>query len=98
MRPFNLLRACFWLLAVLVVVELLATMAVIGTCVWTVGITRTMPIGSCADVRAQIQDVWAELLAAILALLLAGRSGNGPPPPPPGGADGPTNGKGGTAA
>lgn len=48
-------------------------------CVWTVGIARTMPIGSCADVREQIQSIWAELLAAILALLLAGRGGSPPP-------------------
>ena len=98
MRRFDLLRASFLLLATLVLVELLATMVALGGCFWMIVVQRTLQIGACTSVGQQVREVWAEMLASILALLLAGRSGNGPPPPPPGGQDGPTDGKGGTAA
>jgi hypothetical protein len=94
LRRFDLLRASFLLLAAVVLVELLATMAALGGCFWLIVVVRVEQIGACRDIGAQIREVWAEMLAAILALLLAGR----PPAPPPGGQDGPTDGKGGTAA
>lgn len=84
MRPFNLLRACFLLLAAVVAVELLSSLVVLGGCFWMVVVTARYQIGACADIGSQIREVWAELLATILALLLAGRS-----QPPPGGHGGP---------
>jgi hypothetical protein len=84
-RPFNLLRACFLLLAALVVVELIATLTALGGCFWLIVVQASYPIGACASIGQQVREVWAEMLASILALLLAGRGGgNGRPPPPPG--------------
>jgi len=80
-RPFSMLRAAFWLLTAIVAVELLSTMFALGACGWML-LTQAWPIGSCAGVGSQIREVWAEALAAILALLLAGKNGSPPPPPP----------------
>jgi hypothetical protein len=76
-----MLRAAFWLLAAVVAVELLSTLVALGGCAWLILITRVEPLGACAKVGDQIREVWAEVLAAILALLLASKNGNGPKPP-----------------
>lgn len=78
MRQFNLLRACFLLLATVVAVELFSSLVALGGCFWLIVVTRAYQIGACADLGSQVREVWAELLATILALLLAGRS---EPPP-----------------
>jgi len=70
--PFQLLRAAFWLLAALVLTELAMTIAAGLACIWVVLVGRYEP-GVCANTTAQIREVWAEAMAAILALLLAGR-------------------------
>jgi hypothetical protein len=81
-RPtFHMLRAAFWLLAAVVAVELLATLAALCGCVWLILVLRAEPLGACAKVGDQIREVWAEVLAAILALLLASKNGSQPPPP-----------------
>jgi hypothetical protein len=71
-HPFNLLRAAFLLLAAVIAVELTATLLGLGGCVWLV-MTGKYQLGACSDVTAQIREVWAEMLAAVLALLLAGK-------------------------
>jgi len=68
-----MLRACFWLLALTVVTELTVTLVAAGGCVWVILVAAVQPIGACAGVGQQIREVWAEVLAAILALLLASR-------------------------
>jgi hypothetical protein len=80
--PFPMLRAAFWLLAAVVAVELFSTLVALGGCAWLILVLRAEPLGACSKVGDQIREVWAEVLAAILALLLAARNGNGPPPPP----------------
>ena len=82
-RPFSPLRAAFWLLAAVVVTELVSTLTTVAGCFWLVVITRAYAIGACENIAQQIREVWAEMLAAILALLLAANSGNGRPPSPP---------------
>jgi hypothetical protein len=81
-RPFSMLRAAFWLLAAVVAVELFSTVVALSGCVWLIVIERAEPIGSCSRIGDQMREVWAEVLAAILALLLAGKNGSPPPPPP----------------
>jgi hypothetical protein len=76
-----MLRAAFWLLAAVVAVELMATVTGLAGCVWLIVIQRVEPIGACSRIGDQIREVWAEVLAAILALLLAAKNG-GPPTPP----------------
>jgi hypothetical protein len=77
-----MLRAAFWLLTAVVVTELLMTITAVGGCTWLI-ISGAYKIGACENIGAQIREVWAEALAAILALLLAARNGNGKPPLPP---------------
>jgi hypothetical protein len=67
------------LLAAIIAVELAITVLVAGSCAWLV-LSGQYKVGACENVVLQIRDIWAEMLAAILALLLASRA---PPPPPP---------------
>jgi hypothetical protein len=76
--PFSMLRAAFWLLAAVVITELVMTLAAVGGCLWLIVVIGTAKLGDCANVGIQIREVWAEMLAAILALLLASRNGNPP--------------------
>jgi hypothetical protein len=71
-HPFNLLRAAFLLLAAVIVVELAATLLGLGGCFWLIW-TGRYQLGACSNVTALIREVWAEMLAAVLALLLAGK-------------------------
>lgn len=75
-----MLRAAFWLLAFVVATELLSTIMAISGCFWLIVVSRQVQIGACENVGQQIREVWAEVLAAILALLLAARNGGGKPP------------------
>jgi hypothetical protein len=80
---FSMLRAAFWLLTAVVLTELLMTMAAVIGCFWLIVVTGRTELGSCGNVGIQIREVWAEVLAAILALLLAAKNnGNGSKPPP----------------
>jgi hypothetical protein len=78
-RPFSMLRAAFWLLAIIVCVQLINTLIAVVTCMdlLIVGIAK---MGECSNVGGQAKEVWSEALAAVLALLLAARE-NGKPPP-----------------
>jgi hypothetical protein len=76
-----ILKAVFWLLAAVVATALLIILAAEAGCIWLIAIAQTEPIGACESIGAQVREVWSEMLTAILALLLAARSG-GPPRPP----------------
>jgi hypothetical protein len=82
-QPFSMLRACFYLLAFLLGAEMLTTMAVIGGCAWAVLVDLSSPMGACQQAGTAVREVWSEALAAVLALLLASRTGNGNGPKPP---------------
>jgi site-specific recombinase len=78
--PFDILRAAFWLLAVLVIVTMgLIALVVTGCVVGT--LTGRFAAGTCNQIGIGqlIRDYWSEILTTILALLVAGR----PPPPAP---------------
>ena len=72
--PFDILRWAFLLLAVMVIVQLVETLAAVGACIFLAVSGRSM-IGACVDVGiiTQIREIFAETLTAVLALLLAGR-------------------------
>ena len=75
--PFHMLRAAFWLLAVVITTESMITLVAGLGCLWMI-FTGREPIGACMGVSQQIREIWAEMLAALLALLLASRES--PPP------------------
>jgi hypothetical protein len=75
---FDLLRAAFILLACVILTELALTVITAGGCLWLI-LSGEYKLGACENVTQIIRDLWSEMLAAILALLLAGR-GNGKPP------------------
>jgi hypothetical protein len=80
---FSMLRAAFWLLAAVVGVQLVVTFGVGAGCFWLV-MSGAYRIGACENISSQIREVWAEAMAAILALLLAAGAGPKPPTPPTG--------------
>lgn len=77
--PFNMLRAVFWLLAIIMTIEMAMTVAAGTGCFYLI-LIGSYQLGACENVTAQIREVWAEALAAVLALLLASRPG--PPSTP----------------
>jgi hypothetical protein len=81
-RPsFDMLRACFWLMAIIVLVMVGESVAAMIGCGWLV-LTGQQKPGICieAGVVGQAREVLELALTTVLALLLAGR---GPPRPPP---------------
>jgi len=78
-RRFSMLRAAFWLLALVILTEASMTLVAGIGCFWMIFDGR-LPIGSCTGVSQQVREVWAEMLAAILALLLASREDKERPP------------------
>lgn len=81
-RPFSMLRACFYLLAAVIAVEVAGTIIAAGGCFY-LNLATVQTIGACLPVTQVIREQWAEILSAILALLVASKNGNGPPPPGP---------------
>jgi len=80
MRPrFNMLRAAFWLLAFVVVSQVM-TITVGGWTCFYLYIVGKAEIGACGGFGQQAREMWAEVLAAIFALIVAGRSGPSDPP------------------
>jgi hypothetical protein len=62
----------------------LVTLAGGGVCFWLfIRLIQPLPIGSCSGFLGQVREMWAEALAAVLALLLAARGEPPNPPPPP---------------
>jgi hypothetical protein len=84
MKPFNMLRACFWLLAVVVMVMVGESALALATCGWLV-LTGQQKLGLCveAGVVGQAREVLELALTTVLALLLAARNGGPKPPGPP---------------
>lgn len=75
---FSPLKAAFLLLAGIIVTEMILTL-VAGISCFSLLFRGDYRIGACEGVGNQLREVWAEALAAVLALLLASRNG-GPPP------------------
>ena len=71
-----MLRACFYLLATVLVVQLVETLTGGFVCFYLFLIGQEQ-IGACSSYSERVITVWAEMLATILALLLASR---GEPP------------------
>ena len=67
-----MLCAAFWLLALVVATQSLITLVAGLGCLWMI-FTGKEPIGACMGVGQQVREIWAEMLAAVLALLLASR-------------------------
>ena len=83
LRPSDdwLLRACFLLFgSVMLLQTLWVSVGAIG-CLILIFDGR-LSIGSCADVAERARQTFAEMLAGILALLLAARPPTPPSPPP----------------
>ena len=76
--PFDALRAAFLLVGAVVSAELIMTMFGTGACFWLILVGR-YEVGACQQASNQAREIFAELLTAVLALILAGR----PPPAPP---------------
>lgn len=78
--PFDMQRACFMLIALLVIGAVVVLIVAAAGCTYMVLSGRSEP-GTCIKVgiTAQLREMFAEVLTAVLALLLAARSG--PPPP-----------------
>ena len=85
--PFDMLRACFWLLAGIIALSMIETAVAVGGCVVLV-VWGSNPMGACQGVGDQARGIWAEAMATVLALLLAHRGGT-PPAPPAGGQETP---------
>jgi hypothetical protein len=91
-KGFNLLRASFYLLAVVILGEMSMTMFAAFGCFGEV-MSGDFKIGSCKDIGIEARAVFSELLNAVLALLLAGHIRPSTHPhlptrPPPGQGDG----------
>jgi hypothetical protein len=81
-RPFSMLRGCFFLLGAIILAQVVTIMAGAATC-YALLLTGQAQVGSCTGFGQQARDMWAEALAAVLALLLAARPPSPPDPPPP---------------
>lgn len=88
-RPFDILRACFYLVGVLLLLMMLETLISATACVWLIVVGRES-VGACSNLTQQLRDIWAEMLAAILALLVAAKA---PPPQSKSPGENPENGK-----
>lgn len=75
--PFNMLRACFLLLACVIAAQVIATLGGSATCFIMI-LTAQAKMGDCASFGEQARSIWAEILATVLALLLAARNGKPP--------------------
>lgn len=74
MRPFDMMRALFLLIAFVIIAEMLTTIVGGLLCFWAnVQQPGGFVIGACAPIVQQIREQWAEMLTAILALLFAFR-------------------------
>jgi len=80
MRPqqFDVLRACFILLAFILGTQIVIT-AVGGFFCFYFFLSGRAEIGACSGFTSQAREIWAEALAVVLALLLAASR---PPTPP----------------
>jgi hypothetical protein len=70
--PFDLLRAAFLLIAIVVCAELVVTAIGMMSCFWLI-LSGRYELGTCGAAADRAREVFTELLTAVLALLLAGR-------------------------
>jgi hypothetical protein len=82
--PFDMLRAAFWILAVIIGVMMLGTIAAGAVCGYMVTSGRA-PLGTCNElgVADRVREIWDVALTTIMALIAISRSGGPPPPKPP---------------
>jgi hypothetical protein len=82
--PFDMLRACFWLLAVIIMIMVGESALALATCGYLV-LVGTQKVGVCVEtgVVGQAREILELSLTTVLALLLAARGPPGGPPPPP---------------
>jgi hypothetical protein len=76
--PFDMLRAAFWLLAFVIGSQVVAIIFGSWTCFYLL-IVGAAHLGDCGGFGTQAKEMWSEVLAAILALLLAARGPQKPP-------------------
>lgn len=74
---FDLLRACFWLLAFVIGVEVIIVGFAGASCVFLL-VSDRYQIGACDNVGNLVRNIFSDLLAAILALIVASRGGSPP--------------------
>lgn len=77
LKPFDPIRAAFYLLAVVILIVMLETLLVLLGCSWVVVVMGREPLGSCQGIGNQVREVITEMVAAVLALIVASR---GAPP------------------
>jgi hypothetical protein len=83
-----MLQAAFWLLAAVVLAQVIVILSGGATCFYLfMRLIQPLPVGSCSGFLSQVREMWAEALAAVLALLLAAR-GEPPSGPPNGDSSG----------
>jgi hypothetical protein len=82
-QPFSMLRACFYLLAIVILIMMFETLLALSSCAWIVAVQGREPLGACTSMGGMIREIFSELLTGILALLVASRGGNGGPPKAP---------------
>ena len=63
---WDVVRACFWLLASIIWAQIIFAFAFFGACAYGV-LTGTTPVGSCKDVIPNFSDLLIGGLAAIMA-------------------------------
>lgn len=80
--PFELLRFAAYLLGVVVLLQMLATLMALAGCTWVVAVQHAEPLGACANMATTIRDIFSETLTGILALLVAARPPTKPPDDP----------------
>lgn len=69
-----MLRYAFWLLAIIIVVQTCWTIVAAAGCFY-MNLAGPKEIGVCMPITQIIREQWAEMLSAVLALLLASRTG-----------------------
>ena len=68
--PFNVLRACFWLLATVATVQVIGSLGA-GVLCWWGNITVFKQPNYCMPLDQLIREIWEQILVAVLALLVA---------------------------
>jgi hypothetical protein len=74
LNRFNLLQACFYLLAVVIFIAMIETMFTIASCMWMITVQQRA-IDACGNVGQNVRELITEAITGILALLVAQRSG-----------------------
>jgi len=76
MKPAWILRAAFYLFAVVMLIAMIETLIGVTACAWMAVVQQRG--GLCPDMAANVREIMTELIAGIMALLVASRPG-GPP-------------------